>query len=188
MCRSFDARWPLALALLLWLTALAQGAEDPDVLLRQHIERAQLLYGAREYAAAIDELSAAYAIRPLPRLLLNIARAYRVDGKEAQAQAAYQRYREQNPAESAEDRAAWERLAPPPRAPPPVVLAPTPLARPAPVAAPPARRGRRWVWVLVAGVAAAAAVGTGLALGLSTSEPATPRQEPSTTLGIVALP
>lgn len=44
---------------------------------REIYERAGRLYSAKDYAAAIPVLHAAYAVQPVPQLLFNIAQAYR---------------------------------------------------------------------------------------------------------------
>lgn len=47
----------------------------------QHLAKARDLYQAGSYAAAITEMKAAYAINPLPRILCNLAKAYRKNGQ-----------------------------------------------------------------------------------------------------------
>jgi hypothetical protein len=61
---------------------------QPDPACQVHSKQGVQLSVAREYAAALDEFRAAYAIHPEPRLLINIGRClYRLNrAKEAQEQ------------------------------------------------------------------------------------------------------
>jgi hypothetical protein len=52
------------------------GAQE-DAAFREQYLRASKLYAAKDYAAAIPALQAAYAIQPAPQLLYNIGQAYR---------------------------------------------------------------------------------------------------------------
>jgi hypothetical protein len=86
----------LALALVLGSFGSAQ-AEDPEVArqrsFREQYERASRAYNAKDYAAAIPALQAAFAIQPLPQILFNIAQAYRRLDKFGPARAYFELYR-----------------------------------------------------------------------------------------------
>jgi len=60
---------------------------------RETYERAGRLYAAKDYAAAIPVLHAAYAIQPVPQLLFNIAQAYRRLDQWSSARVYFEMYR-----------------------------------------------------------------------------------------------
>jgi tetratricopeptide (TPR) repeat protein len=63
----------------------------------KHYKRGLALYQQKDYAGAIDEMSAAYEQRQLPRLLLNIGQAYRKMGKAREALLYYEKYLKADP-------------------------------------------------------------------------------------------
>jgi tetratricopeptide (TPR) repeat protein len=68
----------LILALLLLLPGRTGRADEKVVAeFRRHLERGTALYKAGEYQESLIELQAAYTLRQLPLLLLNIGQAHR---------------------------------------------------------------------------------------------------------------
>lgn len=102
----------LLLGLVLAGAAAAAPVPPPspssDALFRAHHARALDLYQARRYEEAIAALEAAYALRPDPRLQLNLGHACRRLGRAEEALVHYQRYRDQMPNLSAVELAAIE--------------------------------------------------------------------------------
>ena len=134
----------VSLAVLLLGSARAEAADE----FAKRVTKAQSCYERKLYDCAINELEAAYLIRPMPALLLNIAHAYLDYGRPRDAIVYYDRYmtEEKNLAPEARadvekfKRQAEEKLGiapppPPPEKPPEVVppLPPPPLALPPPV-------------------------------------------------------
>lgn len=78
-----------SLPLLLLLLCLPARGEDPFTA---HYQRALALYKERRYEACIRELSAAYELRKLPALLLNLGHAHLDLGQPEQALRYYDRY------------------------------------------------------------------------------------------------
>jgi tetratricopeptide (TPR) repeat protein len=179
-----------ALMCLLLLAPDARGAED---LFKQHYEAGLSLYSSEEYAGAVKEFQAAYAIKPKPRLLFNIGQSYRSLGNAHEALRFYLLYQamESNPkpglkaelegyiaqmksiVDQAERARRVEELAaaaPPPR---PVIVS-DPVVAPAPIvsseATPPRKPSRAWIWG-VAGGALTVVVVVGLAVGLTRESP-----------------
>ncbi len=66
----------LFLLTFLFLSQASASIPD-DAAFREQYLRASKLYAAKDYAAAIPVLQAAYAIQPAPQLLYNIGQAYR---------------------------------------------------------------------------------------------------------------
>lgn len=85
----------VVLAVLLGGVRIA--AADPAADARAHFQAGETHYRAARYQEAITEYEAAYAAEPLPALLFNIAQAYRLDGKAAQAIDYYQRFLDASP-------------------------------------------------------------------------------------------
>lgn len=67
----------LLLFLLAWAGPAHAGPSEDEGAFAAQYERAGKLYAAKDYAAAIPALQAAFAIRPVPQLLYNIAQSYR---------------------------------------------------------------------------------------------------------------
>lgn len=76
--------------LLLLLQRRAWADEEQEF--RQHYEQALSLYEQRDYQAALGEWQKAYAIRQLPRLLLNLGQTYRKLGRAREALGYYELY------------------------------------------------------------------------------------------------
>ncbi len=87
------ARWRPALLIgILWALTLPRAHAAPvDDFQRQH-EQAERLYESGAYEAALGALNRAYALRPVPLLLFNMAQAHRVLGHHALAISFYERY------------------------------------------------------------------------------------------------
>jgi hypothetical protein len=90
-----------ALSVLLCLTLLFAGAvpayaegEDDAAKAKEHFIQGQALYKEGKYREAIEELKRAYALKPAPGLLLNIAHTYRKIDDKATALDYYKRYLE----------------------------------------------------------------------------------------------
>ncbi|MCA9652747.1 MAG: hypothetical protein KC501_22710 [Myxococcales bacterium] len=96
-------RWALVAAMA---TALAvaprPAAAAPEVLrdpeARAHFEQAQRDFDQQDYASAIPELKAAYALEPNPMLLYAWGQAERLAGSCARAVELYRRFIDTNPA------------------------------------------------------------------------------------------
>lgn len=178
---------PFALGILVLLGALcgAAGAQDqerpaPQSAFQAHRDQARDLYLAGRYEDALEELRAAYAIKPEPKLLLNLGHVHLRLDRPQDALRYYARYRdlrpELGPEETAEldsymaqARARLEALRPPPPPPPviqqqPQVPASPPPPPPPPKQAPPHRRPWLWATVGAVAVAGAAAVTLGVLL------------------------
>jgi hypothetical protein len=136
---------------------------------REHFANAQAAFDIDDYAAAIPELKAAYAIEPNPMLLYAWAQAERLNGDCKRAVELYQRFLATDPAAEQERLAEANVLdcqaelgAPPP---PPPEVTPPPDSSPAspPSEAAPRPWARDWVgWTLtsigIVGLAAGAGV------------------------------
>ena len=89
-----SSRW-LRLAVLVGalLAAVARPSHaDPAREFRQHYEAALRLYDGGQFEGAIKEFQAAYALKQLPRLLLNIGQAHRKLGHARDALGFYEFY------------------------------------------------------------------------------------------------
>lgn len=182
----------LLLFLAVCLTSLVCRAQlDFD----HHYARAYRAYEAGRFAEAIEAFEAAYAVNPLPRLLINLGNAHRKLGQDQDALTCYQRYLQLEPkappalrakveASMAQVRARARPLGearppPPPSAlplavraggvPPAAAGGVPPAAAVAPAAAPhdPGRgRGRAGRWTFVVLGAVAAVVAAGVVTGV----------------------
>src|SRR5205823_2127459 len=72
------------------------------------VDKAVELYKAEEFEDAIKEFQAAYALRQLPKLLLNIAQAHRKLGRAKEALGFYEFYLRVEPSPKAELKAELE--------------------------------------------------------------------------------
>ena len=88
-------------------TAAAAGAQDEAAFREQYL-RASKLYAAKDYAAAIPALQAAYAIQPAPQLLYNIGQAFRRLRQWASARVYFEMYAALARELSAKDRQALQ--------------------------------------------------------------------------------
>jgi tetratricopeptide (TPR) repeat protein len=86
--------------------AAAQATSDQDRAVALYEESAKA-YRAGDFARAIDLLKQAYALRPSPVLLYNLARAYESSGRSEDAVAAYREFLAKEP--KAPDRGAIEK-------------------------------------------------------------------------------
>lgn len=72
-------------------------ADDTDAIkqrqFREQYEEAEKLYSAKDFAAAVPRLQAAFAIEPVPQILFNIAQAYRRLYLYSDARVYYELYR-----------------------------------------------------------------------------------------------
>jgi tetratricopeptide (TPR) repeat protein len=169
-------------SILLLLCALraarAQEAPPPPAAppsaFQAHRDQARNLYRAGRYEDALEELRAAYAIKPEPKLLLNLGHVHLRLDRPQDALRYYTRYRdlrsELSPDEAAElesymaqARARLAALRPPP---PPLLSPPAPAPAPAPAPPPPPAplHRRPWLWAAVG--AAAAVSATAVTLGV----------------------
>lgn len=89
-----SSRWLLVLVLLGSLLMIRPGvvAADSTREFRQHYESALRLYDGGQFEGAIKEFQAAYALKQLPRLLLNIGQAHRKLGHARDALGFYEFY------------------------------------------------------------------------------------------------
>ena len=87
-------RAALSLAALL---APAIALADARVEARRHFRTGMALINKERYEDGISELDQAYAIKPHPSVLYNIARAYLISGKVPEAIGFYKRYLASNP-------------------------------------------------------------------------------------------
>lgn len=158
-------RLALPLALLLLLPAWPRRGAGAEGAFGEHYRRAERYYEEGRYAESISELRAAYAIKPLPRLLLNIGQLHLKLRQPREALAAYEAFLRHRPQLSPEVAAmvqagmaeARAQLVPPAQP----AGAPTPARRPA---SSEIGLGRHWwFWgglsLVAVGVAAGMAVG-----------------------------
>lgn len=158
------------LSLLLLLPGRAGRAGETDGAFGEHYRRAERYYEEGRYAESISELRAAYAIKPLPRLLLNIGQLHLKLRQPREALAAYDAFLRHRPDPSPEVAAmvqagmaeARAQLAPPPRVP----LLSVPLATPRGPASSEVSLSRHW-WFWSGLSLLAAGVAAGMAIGLS---------------------
>ncbi|WP_371823553.1 TonB-dependent receptor domain-containing protein [Myxococcus sp. CA056] len=78
-----------------------QVLADARLEARRHFRNGMSLIGKKDYDEGIAELEQAYAIKPHPNVLYNIARAYQDAGRTAEALDAYKRYVTSSPADAA---------------------------------------------------------------------------------------
>jgi tetratricopeptide (TPR) repeat protein len=169
------------LAIALFLVGGVAAAAPAKVDAQRHVDWGNQLYQSGDYAGAIEELKAAWALDPRPDLLYAIGQAARKKGDCAEAVKQYQAYLETNPSAQRRQAAQMqidrckEELAAASPAPAPVSPAPE-AAQPAPVheaATAPAPTARTplykkwWLWTTIVGVAA---VGVGVGVGVALSQ------------------
>lgn len=78
-----------------------EALADARLEARRHFRSGMSLIAQKQYDAGIAELEAAYAIKPHPNVLFNIARAYQDSGRSKEALEVYQRYLASNPPDAA---------------------------------------------------------------------------------------
>lgn len=113
--------WARVLCAALLVSASVATA-DPRVEARRHFKTGMFLISEGRYDEAISELLEAYAIKPHPNVLYNVARAHEAAGRAAEAVAFYRRYLDANPPDSDKVRETVTKLeAQLPKRPEPVV-------------------------------------------------------------------
>jgi len=83
-----------------------EALADARLEARRHFRSGMSLIAQKQFEAGIAELEAAYAIKPHPNVLFNIARAYQDAGRPRDALEVYQRYLASNPPDAASVRPA----------------------------------------------------------------------------------
>lgn len=83
---------------------------DPRVEARRHFKTGMALIQEGRYDEGVAELLAAYAVRPHPNVLFNIAKAYENGGRIPEAIAYLHRYLDANPPDAAEVSETLEKL------------------------------------------------------------------------------
>ncbi|MCY1020346.1 TonB-dependent receptor domain-containing protein [Pyxidicoccus sp. MSG2] len=78
-----------------------EALADARLEARRHFRNGMSLIAQKQFDEGISELEAAYAIKPHPNVLYNIARAYHDAGRLTEALDAYQRYLASNPPDAA---------------------------------------------------------------------------------------
>lgn len=78
-----------------------EALADARLEARRHFRTGMSLIAEKKYDAGIAELEEAYAIKPHPNVLYNIARAYQDAGRSKEALDAFKRYLASDPADSA---------------------------------------------------------------------------------------
>lgn len=132
--RSTHGLWLVGLSLMLWI-GVAQAAKVD--LADLHYKRALSAYQGKEYARAIREFQAAYKVRQVPKILIDIGQVYRKLGMASTALRFYEHYLRVQPNPPADVRKDVERyimltqamLEPPEFDPLPVVQSNTPKGR-----------------------------------------------------------
>ncbi len=162
----------------------ARAADDPDALQEatDHYDRGMAHYELGEFAAAIDEFKLAYARSQAPGLLFNLAQASRLNKDYEQALHFYRAYlrvrpdapnrddvekriAELEPVVEVRRRAEEEQLSAVSRQPSaPMLIAPTPEPKPAPMVIRKSGRPERVAGVVV-GVAGVGLLAAGVGLG-----------------------
>ncbi len=175
-----DMRSMIALALVTLLTGAATAADLTDAA-REHYERGLAKYNLADFDAAIDEFKQSYELSKAPRLLFNIAQAYRLKKDWERALYFYDTYLRNDPkapnrpdVESRVDEMRKKldedaQAKPPPpvvKPPPPVVVAPPPPRGPSPRTLIATGIGLSGAGLVLAGVA-------GGLLGLASSDAST---------------
>lgn len=121
-------RWLLIPMLLLF--APWQVRADPRLEARRHFRNGMSLIERGEFERGIEELKAAYDIKPHQSVLFNIARAYQDSGQIAEAVEYYRLYLAGNPSDAATVRPMVDRLEASIAKPPPAPEAPAPTPTP----------------------------------------------------------
>ncbi len=98
----------LLMALLLG-SVVPQSAYAKGDLAEQHYSRGLAFYDSKDYPSAIREFQAAYKIRQLPRILLNIGQVYRKLGMASTALKFYEHYLRVDPKAKPEIKAEVDR-------------------------------------------------------------------------------
>jgi tetratricopeptide (TPR) repeat protein len=101
-------RRPICICLLfcLSLAGVAEAGARSGEAFREHLVKARRLARERRYDLAISEYQAAYATRPRPRVLLQMARTLRQQGDIETSFRCYELYMRSRPGLSAAEKAA----------------------------------------------------------------------------------
>lgn len=83
----------VAALVTVWALLGAARADEFDKRFKSGLQ----LYEQKDYDGAVKEFLGAYELRQLPRVLLNVAQAYRKQGKAREALAFYERYMKAEP-------------------------------------------------------------------------------------------
>lgn len=83
------------------LRTLQAKLEEPELAvplrMREHLESAKRRFQSESFAAAAEDYALAYALKPLPRLLFNMAQSHRRAGRMSTAYLLYAQYLEDQP-------------------------------------------------------------------------------------------
>lgn len=188
MVRYFAVGRALVLVAMLVGEAGRANGQEPSVAAEDHYRRAAESFQKGNYEDAVRELHTTYDLTPLPRLLFNLAQAYRKWGHSQEALEYYELFLRSDPQLTAELREEVEgyirqlqtalKGSGKPQ-PADSVNSPTPSnpvgsvrAVPAPShadAAPAPLYKRPWLWIVVSGVAVVGAVAAGVTVGTAGS-------------------
>jgi outer membrane receptor protein involved in Fe transport len=97
-------------ALLALCLCATEALADARLEARRHFRNGMSLIEQKQYDEGISELEAAYAIKPHPSVLFNIARAYQEAGRLEEALDTYKRYLASNPPDAGNVQAQVTRL------------------------------------------------------------------------------
>lgn len=101
---------PAAVVLLVALFLPLVARADPRVEARRHFKNGMALIADGKYDDGISELLEAYAIKPHPNVLFNVAKAYEAAGRQQEALDYYRRYLDANPPDSGPVKEKVEKL------------------------------------------------------------------------------
>jgi tetratricopeptide (TPR) repeat protein len=159
--------------------APAPGPADDSYRAQLHLSRAGELFQQGLYDEVVDELQEAYRLTPLPRILCNIAQAYRKGGRQKEAADQYDLCLRLDPKLTPQERAEFTEYreaalaalalvaTPPTEAGSAKPAAPSPSAPAPPVPTPPPAEKRpiykrAWFWGVLGTVVVVGAVTTGI--------------------------
>ncbi|MCC6333305.1 MAG: TonB-dependent receptor [Myxococcales bacterium] len=101
---------PAAVVLLVALFLPLVARADPRVEARRHFKNGMALIADGKYDDGVSELLEAYAIKPHPNVLFNVAKAYEAAGRQKEALDYYRRYLDANPPDSGPVKEKVEKL------------------------------------------------------------------------------
>ena len=94
-------RWlNVVVALMVWAPSARLAMADSKADARRYFQRGMSLIDAGRYEAGIVQLKKAYAAKPHPNVLFNIARAYAAAGSLSRAIDSFERYLDSGPADA----------------------------------------------------------------------------------------
>ena len=88
---------PLLTAFMLTLASPASAATDSTQEAKRQFKLAQKAYSSQDYTGALSAFEKAYALRPLPGFLFNMAQCHTKMNQPEKAHGLYQKYVEQHP-------------------------------------------------------------------------------------------